>query len=239
MARDLRGDYPFTTGDIPSGAMTSYRLTFVNELWMLEAIMSALTLMVDVDNWNDVGPTTPDDAAILAIEMVEAFNPMIVTIGVILPFGGDVLPDGALWCDGASYLRDDYLPLFYVIGTTFGAVDGTHFNVPDMRRNVPIGAAPSGAAPNYTIGDQVGEADHTLIVSEMPSHSHADIGHAHADIPALPNITTIGPGAPQPTAIPGVGTTGAGFANLANTGGGNPHNNVQPSLAVNYIICTV
>jgi hypothetical protein len=69
-------------------------------------------------------------------------------VGHEIPYGGIVLPAFHLWCDGASYLRTAFPVLFAVIGTAHGAVDGTHFNVPDWRSrfmrgcdNMGIGAA--------------------------------------------------------------------------------------------------
>ena len=56
-----------------------------------------------------------------------------VPTGVISAFGGTSAPNGYLMCDGTSYLRSSYLTLFGVIGTAFGAIDSTHFNVPDLR----------------------------------------------------------------------------------------------------------
>lgn len=56
-----------------------------------------------------------------------------VETGMILPFGGSSAPTGYLLCDGASYLRADYADLFAIIGTSFGAADSTHFNVPDLK----------------------------------------------------------------------------------------------------------
>jgi hypothetical protein len=69
-------------------------------------------------------------------------------VGHYLPYGGTVLPANFLWCDGVSYLRTAFPLLFASIGTAFGAVDGTHFNVPDWRSrflrgsdNMGVGAA--------------------------------------------------------------------------------------------------
>jgi len=69
-------------------------------------------------------------------------------IGHIVPYSGTVLPVNHLWCDGQSYLRTAFPVLFAAIGTVHGAVDGTHFNVPDWRSrflrgcdNMGIGAA--------------------------------------------------------------------------------------------------
>lgn len=53
--------------------------------------------------------------------------------GVIKAYGGSSAPTGYLLCDGTSYLRASYPELFTAIGTSFGTVDGTHFNVPDLR----------------------------------------------------------------------------------------------------------
>lgn len=229
----------FSGGDFAPVGFIAYRALFFNQEWMLLAVMDALTLMCDAENWNPLGDLSAEDCASLAIQMVEEFDPMVSTVGVIYPFGGDTAPDGALMCDGSSYLRADYPALFDVIGTAFGSADGTHFNVPDLRARVPVGAGTQDGYDDHNVGDEFGQQDVTLTVYEMPSHSHADVGHVHGDIPALPNVTTIGPGAPQPTAVPGVGTTAAGFANLANSGNDGAHYNVQPSLAVNYIICTI
>ena len=56
-------------------------------------------------------------------------------------YGGASAPSGWLLCDGSAWPRNAYAALFGVIGTTFGAGDGsTTFNVPDLRGKAPIGA---------------------------------------------------------------------------------------------------
>jgi hypothetical protein len=60
--------------------------------------------------------------------------------GSILMYGAGSAPSGWLLCNGASYLRATYAALFAVIGTTFGAADGTHFNVPDFTGRFPAQA---------------------------------------------------------------------------------------------------
>ena len=71
------------------------------------------------------------------------------SVGVISQFGGPIAPYGSLLCDGASYLRSAYPQLFAVIGTAFGTVDATHFNVPDLRGLFPRGVdAGSGRDPD-------------------------------------------------------------------------------------------
>lgn len=60
-------------------------------------------------------------------------------IGIVSMFGGTSVPTGFLACDGSSVLRATYADLFAVIGTAWGAADGSHFNVPDMRGVFPRG----------------------------------------------------------------------------------------------------
>jgi microcystin-dependent protein len=67
--------------------------------------------------------------------------------GVVLPYGGSSAPTGFVMADGASYLRSGtYADLFAIFGTNFGNVDGTHFNVPDMRGVYPKGAGTTSRA---------------------------------------------------------------------------------------------
>lgn len=66
-------------------------------------------------------------------------------IGSILPYGGATAPSGWFICDGTAVSRTTYAELFAVIGTSFGAGDGsTTFNLPDMRESVPKGAGLTG-----------------------------------------------------------------------------------------------
>lgn len=228
---------PYTTGDLVDGSI-SYRLSFVNQQWMLLAVMAALTTLTIADNWNTVGEFSPVEAADLAIRMIEDFNPMVDQVGFIVPYAGSVAPDGALLCDGASYLRTDYAALFAIIGTAFGATDSTHFSVPDLRGRTAVG---NGSGPGLTprsIGVALGEETHTLTVSELAAHTHTDLGHVHAESVAAPSAIAIGPGVPAPSAIPAIGSTGSGFSNLANAGGDTGHNNIQPTLVTGYIILT-
>lgn len=75
---------------------------------------------------------------------VEAGNG--VPPGTILAFAGQTAPPGWLPCDGTSYPRTQYPDLFQVVGTQWGAADGTSFNVPDLRGKFLRGMAPSGGA---------------------------------------------------------------------------------------------
>lgn len=79
-----------------------------------------------------------------------------IASGTIHHFGGASLPTGYLWCDGTSYLRATYPDLFTAIGTSFGSVDGTHFNVPDLRD-----AYPKGKGGGDTLGTTGGALTHT------------------------------------------------------------------------------
>jgi len=81
----------------------------------------------------------------------------------------DTAPTGWVLCDGTSYLRSDLAALFAVIGTTYGAADGTHFNVPDCRGRAPVGyAAGAGNADVNALGGNEGVA----LASRRPRHDH-------------------------------------------------------------------
>lgn len=68
--------------------------------------------------------------------------------GSVIAFAGSTAPNGWLLCNGASLLRTDYAELFSVIGTTYGNVDSTHFNIPDLRGIFVRGAGTSGQLSN-------------------------------------------------------------------------------------------
>ncbi len=108
--------------------------------------------------------------------------------GSIVAFGGAVAPTGWLLCNGQTALRTGTTAaLFAVLGTTYGAGDGTTtFNVPNLQGRFPIGAG-NGAQKNVsgsgiitggnalaarTVGQFGGEEDHVLTVAELATHSH-------------------------------------------------------------------
>lgn len=97
----------------------------------------------------------------------------LVPTGAIVAFGGAAAPNGWLLCQGQSLLRTDYADLFAVIGTTYGAVDGTHFTLPDLRQRFPLGKAAAGTGS--VLGGTGGAIDHThTSTAHSHSHSHQD-----------------------------------------------------------------
>lgn len=207
----------------------------------LAVITGAIQTLTEADNWSKWGTLTPEQAAEVWLPLWDDFcfkRGTCRMIGEIVTFAGATNPDPLRWlpADGSSLLRADYPDLFTVIGTTYGAVDGTHFSLPDLQSRVPLGTGSGAGLSTYALGDMGGEETHTLTTAETPAHSHTDTGHSHGTTLAAPNVTTVGPGAPQPTAIPSVGVTGAGSASLTATGGDGAHNNLQPFIALNYFI---
>lgn len=224
-----------TPDTVPSAARCRAIRVPDSEAW-LAAVTGALLEMTFPYNWEAFGTITPDDAAARAAVMLDEFtfnNSGCRMIGELIAYAGSSSPLPSQWllCDGTSVLRADFPDLFAVIGTAYGAVDVSHFNLPDLR-----GATLIGQGSGYTLATLVGEAQHTLVVGEMPSHSHTDTGHVHTEITAIAAIGAAITGVPVPSAIPGVGVTGSGNASLTSTGGDGAHNNMQPSMPITYLI---
>jgi microcystin-dependent protein len=156
---------------------------------------------------------------------------------------------GWLVCDGRLVNVGDYLSLFYVMGYSFGG-SGDQFNLPDPRGRVAGFVGSGTGLTSRTLGTSLGEEEHTLTVSEMPSHNHGgntgysstgitlnDPGHSHTGVPN--QASTAINGASNNTGNGGsTGTSSTGITVsdpthrhvIASQGGGLPHNNMQPTL---------
>lgn len=83
-----------------------------------------------------------------------------VPSGTLVMYGGAAAPSGWLLADGSSLLRADYPDLFAVIGTTFGAADGTHFTLPNLKSRFPVGLDAANSRWNV-MGETGGAETHT------------------------------------------------------------------------------
>ena len=103
---------------------------------------------------------TDDELNPIAGATTYAENP----IGSIIPFGGTTSPAGWLFCRGQELLRADYAELFEVIGTSFGAGDGsTTFNLPDLRGEFLRGAGTNSHSGQGN-GGSVGEHQNSTVI---------------------------------------------------------------------------
>lgn len=156
--------------------------------------------------------------------------------GFIYPLASETVPEGFLLCDGAAYSRTQYAELFEAIGTTYGTGDGnTTFNVPNLSTRVPV-----GTGDGYDLGATGGAAEHTLKEAEMPSHYHKTSEAIYGDS----NWTGTQSGEyamhhyQSHTVSGSTHVTWQSGIDTGETGGGQPHNNMQPYTVVNYIIAT-
>lgn len=177
-----------------------------------------------------------------------------IEVGTIMPWSDSSLPTGYLECDGAEVSRTTYSALFAVIGTTYGAGNGsTTFTLPDLQDNVPVGksgtktlASTGGANTVASTGNVGGStANATLSTAQLASHNHTMTSSNN------PNPQTSNPYGGQITAPYTSGTNPAGTRAVSNTGsdGGHQHNMsatftgdstsvIQPYLTLIYIIKT-
>lgn len=182
---------------------------------------------------------------------------MSLSAGTIIPYGGSSAPSGFLLCYGQAISRSTYAALFAVIGTTYGAGDGsTTFNVPDLRGRVVAGQDDMGGTSANRLTGQTGGVDgdvlggsggaeaHTLVTSEMPSHAHriwsSSGGGSGSTVAGFgsASISTACGNLPIGGTDAYYDTFNAGHAVMEATGGAGAHNNVQPTLILNYIIAT-
>lgn len=153
-------------------------------------------------------------------------------IGTLKIWTKTTAPDGWLLCDGAAYnaaVDTEYQDLYDIIGNVFGGADNTDFEVPDMRGNLPLGKDDMGGSSRNrvtnaaadTIGSEQGAETHTLVIGEIPSHSH--------------NINLHNAGGTTSN-TQGAGTNDVGNVSTDAAGGGGAHNNMPPYMTFAYII---
>jgi microcystin-dependent protein len=177
-------------------------------------------------------------------------------IAQIIMFGGNFAPRGWAFCDGTLMSIASNQALFSLLGTTYGGDGISTFALPELRSRFPVhsgnGFAPG--LPSLNLGDKGGESGHTLTVGELPAHNHplqdatlrvssnaANTSNPDGASPALAAAyddtnffdpttgTSIPPTRMYPGAVDNPATT-------LNAGGGQPHNNMPPYTAVNFII---
>jgi microcystin-dependent protein len=162
-----------------------------------------------------------------------ASNGNAIPAGTVVPYAGATAPGGWLFCYGQAVSRTTYKTLFVAIATSYGVGDGsTTFNLPDLRGRVVAGqddmggssanrlTGVTGSVDGDVLGGTGGAETHTLTTAEMPAHVHGGTlqrsGSAY--------IVSVDAGA--------LATTG----DTDSTGGDGAHNNVQPTIILNYII---
>ena len=152
-------------------------------------------------------------------------KPIFVPTGTVSAFAGSVAPTGYVLCDGSEYDQTVQADLFAVVGSTYntGGETANHFRVPDLQGRVVAGMGGSLLSGTDALGDDGGAATHTLTIDEMPNHTHTETRNQPAGITGGGN--------------PGV-DSGVITANTGSAGGDQAHNNVQPTMILNYIIKT-
>ncbi|MFX0557709.1 phage tail protein [Maribacter sp. CXY002] len=157
-------------------------------------------------------------------------------IGQIILFAGNFAPRNWAFCNGQLLAISQNTALFSIIGTTYGGDGRTTFGLPDLRGRAAIGEGTGPGLPSVRLGEKSGSAQNYLTVNQLPSHNHG------VSLPAKEEADTE---VPTGNFIAGAGFDGFGTTSDTtmgslpqnNVGGGQPVNNMQPSLVANYIIC--
>lgn len=177
-------------------------------------------------------PTSNNELANKAYVDAQAAGGDTVPVGLISAYPASTAPHGWLLCDGSAVSRTTYKELFDIIGTSHGQGDGsTTFNLPYMPSYTIVGVDANDTKFNAA-GKTYGEKTHTLTVDEMPSHSHGVTVKAHWGNAGNTSAENYNIGTKTDT-----NWNNRSWMNYAsNTGGGQAHNNIQPSIAEYYMI---
>jgi len=185
-------------------------------------------------------------------------------LGEIILFAGSFPPRSTAYCNGQLLSIAQNQALFSLLGTIYGGDGRTTFALPDLRGRVPVNSGGNSTGPGLTtrrLGQRGGEENHILQINEMPQHNHTatlDNGSASIKINTGDGTTNdpsgnflakgLTPAAgPVPANVANIYATTSnstmaadlsGTPTIGMTGGSQAHNNMQPWLGVNYIICT-
>lgn len=154
-------------------------------------------------------------------------------------FAGNFAPAGWALCNGQIIPISQNTALFSLLGTTYGGNGTTTFALPNLQGMAPLQAGQGPGLSNYDLGQSAGAASVTLIASEMPAHTHSVSATAAPGDNPDPNGNVWGlAGAARGTNMysAGPGNSAMSPSAFATAGSSQPHNNMPPYLALNFII---
>ncbi len=154
-------------------------------------------------------------------------------LGEIRPFAFNFPPRGWALCNGQILPINQNQALFSLLGTTYGGNGTTTFALPNLNARTAIGEGQGFGLADHFLGETGGQANVTLIPNNLPPHTHgvttAATSTTNSPVNALP-----GPSGHQ-IYDPAVNSALAPAA-ISSAGGSQPHENMQPTLSINYSI---
>jgi microcystin-dependent protein len=156
-------------------------------------------------------------------------------IGEVRLVGFNFAPVDWAICNGQTLSISENSTLFNLIGTTYGGNGQTTYNIPNLQGRTPIHQGSNGVT-NYVIGQMGGAETVTVNVTQYPMHSHTLSASSNTTGGVNnPNGNVLGDLANVYAATSPTGTMGSSTLS-PSVGGNQPHNNLQPFLALNWII---
>jgi microcystin-dependent protein len=166
-------------------------------------------------------------------------------IGEIKMFAGNFAPRSYVYCNGSLLSIDQNTALFALIGTTYGGNGQTTFAVPDLRGRVPIHQGTGSGLSTRTLGEASGAETVTLTAAQIPVHNHALAATTNQGTAPSPSAQVVlarpvdSLSRPVLYTVPGAQTINqqAMASTAINAAGGSqPHSNMMPTQAINFII---
>lgn len=157
-------------------------------------------------------------------------------VGEIRMFSGNYAPQGWAFCNGQTLQISEYEVLYVLIGTTYGGDGRSTFALPDLRGRVPI-----HNSSQYPLASKGGAEIVTLTQGNLPPHTH----HVYAN--NTPNEATEGSPTNNTWGISDITNYQMNTTSnivqmnvnlISSIGGNQPHNNMMPSMVINFIIAT-
>ena len=160
-------------------------------------------------------------------------NPFLAEIRI---FAGNFPPNGWAFCNGQLLAISSNTALFSLLGTTYGGDGIRTFALPNLQGCVPVQQGQGPGLSLYDLGQSSGSQTVTLLTSEIPPHTHtlqATPAPANNTQPANNSLAR-----PLNTNIytSAVPNESMSQGSVSNAGSSQPHDNMQPFLALSFII---